>query len=193
MSGTSMASPQIAGMSALVAQYIEEAGLQEQTNLSPRVLTQSLLMSTAEPLMDAESGSYYPVIQQGAGLANVGNAISASSYVLVDGQPDGKVKAELGDDPERTGAYQFSFTLNNLTEESQEYLLSAALFTQDLFEDYASESEQWLEENGEEFETAWYLSKTTTALDADVTWTVDGKTVKRTTASSTWTLTAMEP
>lgn len=178
MSGTSMASPQIAGMSALVAQYIEEAGLQEQTNLSPRVLTQSLLMSTAEPLMDAESGSYYPVIQQGAGLANVGNAISASSYVLVDGQPDGKVKAELGDDPERTGAYQFSFTLNNLTEESQEYLLSAALFTQDLFEDYASESEQWLEENGEEFETAWYLSKTTTALDADVTWTVDGKTVE---------------
>ncbi len=33
----------------------------------------------------------------------MGSAISASSYVLVDGQPDGKVKAELGDDPERTG------------------------------------------------------------------------------------------
>lgn len=177
MSGTSMASPQIAGMSALVAQYIEEAGLQERTNLSPRVLTQSLLMSTSEPLMDAESGSYYPVIQQGAGLANVGNAISADSYVLVDGQPDGKVKAELGDDPDRTGKYQFRFTLNNLTEESQEYLLSAELFIQDLFEDYASSSDQWLEEIGEEFETAWYLSKTTTALDADVTWTVDGKTV----------------
>ena len=98
--------------------------------------------------------------------------------MLVDGQPDGKVKAELGDDPERTGKYQFRFTLNNLTDESQEYLLSAALFTQDLFEDYASESDQWLEEIGEEFETAWYLSKTTTTLDADVTWTVDGKTVE---------------
>ena len=178
MSGTSMASPQIAGMTALVAQYMEEAGLQEQTGLSTRVLAQSLLMSTAEPLMDVESGSYYPAIQQGAGLANVGSAISASSYVLVDGQPDGKVKAELGDDPERTGKYQFRFTLSNLTDESQEYLLSAALFTQDLFEDYASESDQWLEEIGEEFETAWYLSKTTTTLDADVTWTVDGKTVE---------------
>ena len=33
-------------------------------------------------------------------------------------------------------------------------------------------------EIGEEFETAWYLSKTTTTLDADVTWTVDGKTVE---------------
>ena len=90
-------------MTALAAQYMEEAGLQEQTGLSTRVLAQSLLMSTAEPLVDAESGSYYPAIQQGAGLANVGSAISASSYVVVDGQPDGKVKAELGDDPERTG------------------------------------------------------------------------------------------
>ncbi len=86
-------------------------------------------------------GELLPVIQQGAGLANVGSAISASSYVLVDGQPDGKVKAELGDDPDRTGAYQFRFTLNNLTNESQNYLLSAELFTQAVEEDYASEDE----------------------------------------------------
>lgn len=180
MSGTSMATPQIAGMSALVAQYIENAGLQEKTGLSTRVLAQSLLMSTAEPLMDTESGSYYPAIQQGAGLANVGDAISASSYVLVDGQPDGKVKAELGDDPERTGKYQFSFTLNNLTSEAQEYLLSADLFTQDLFESYASENDQWIAENyeDEEYQTAWYLSKTTVALDTDIAWTVDGKAVE---------------
>ncbi len=180
MSGTSMASPQIAGMSALVAQYIKDAGLQEKTGLSTRVLAQSLLMSTAEALVDAESGSYYPAIQQGAGLANVGDAISASAYVLVDGQPDGKVKAELGDDPERTGKYQFSFTLNNLTSEAQEYLLSADLFTQDLFESYASENDQWIAENykDEEYQTAWYLSKTAVALDTDIAWTVDGKAVE---------------
>lgn len=62
-----------------------------------------------------------------------------------------------------------------------------------MFEDYASESEQWLEENGEEFETAWYLSKTTTALDADVTWTVDGKTVEADNRLIHMDLTAMEP
>ncbi len=37
---------------------------------------------------------------------------------------DGKIKAELGDDPERTGTYDFSFTLYNLTEEEQTYDLS---------------------------------------------------------------------
>ncbi len=89
---------------------LEKNGLAGKTRLTTRALSQSLLMSTAEPLMESESGSYYPVIQQGAGLANVGNAVSSGSYVLVDGQPDGKVKAELGDDPERTGVYSFSFT-----------------------------------------------------------------------------------
>ena len=35
MSGTSMASPQVAGMAALVAQYIRETGLAEKTGLTP--------------------------------------------------------------------------------------------------------------------------------------------------------------
>lgn len=178
MSGTSMAAPQVAGMAALVAQYIEKNDLADKTRLTTRALSQSLLMSTAEPLTDSESGSYYPVIQQGAGLANVGNAVSSGSYVLVDGQSDGKVKAELGDDPERTGVYSFSFTLNNLTQEEQAYLLSASLFAQDVFESYASEREQWNDENGMDYKTAWYLSKLTKALDTQMAWSVDGKSVE---------------
>lgn len=97
MSGTSMATPQITGISALVQQVIREKGL-SQPGLTDRALTQSLLMSTAVPLKDA-NGLYYSVLQQGAGLADVLAATSASSYVTVDGQPDGKVKVELGDDP----------------------------------------------------------------------------------------------
>ena len=178
MSGTSMAAPQIAGMSAVTLQYIQEAGLAEKTGVGARALAQSLLMSTAEPLVDAESGSYYPVIQQGAGLANVGNAISAGSYVLVDGQPDGKVKAELGDDPDRTGVYSFRFTLNNLTDEAQSYDLSADLFTQNVFEDFASIYDEYYKEQGYDYNTAMFMDKTTRALSADVTWTVNGKTVE---------------
>jgi subtilase family serine protease len=44
-SGTSMASPQIAGMAALVMQYIEENGLDEKLGVSSRKLASSLLMS----------------------------------------------------------------------------------------------------------------------------------------------------
>lgn len=52
MSGTSMAAPQVAGMTALVAQYLEESGKGEASGLRPRVLAQSLLMSTAEPILE---------------------------------------------------------------------------------------------------------------------------------------------
>ena len=131
MSGTSMATPQITGISALVQQVIREKGL-SQPGLTDRALTQSLLMSTAVPLKDA-NGLYYSVLQGGAGLADVLAATSASSYVTVDGQPDGKVKVELGDDPARAGVYSFSFHLNNLSDEEKTFQLSADMFTQDTF------------------------------------------------------------
>ena len=134
MSGTSMAAPQIAGMVALLAQYMRENGLSEQTGLNLRTLAQSLLMSTAVPMLEETSNSYYPIMQQGSGLARVDLATLASSYVMVVGQDDGKVKAEVGDDPLRTGVYSFSFVLNNLTGEAQDYALRADLFRQGVYD-----------------------------------------------------------
>ena len=134
MSGTSMAAPAITGMAALMAQYIRESGLAEAEGLHVRTLAQSLLMSTAVPIMEEDSGCYYSLMKQGAGLARPDLAVSADSYILVDGQPDGKVKAELGDDPDRTGVYEFSFTLNNLTDKELSYALRADVFRQDAYD-----------------------------------------------------------
>lgn len=171
-SGTSMASPQTAGMTALLAQYIRENGLEEKTGLSIRQLAQSLLMSTAVPMVDGNSDVYYPVLQQGAGLANVGDAVSADSYILMAenanaGAADGKIKVELGDDPARTGSYGFSFTINNLTDEEKAFGLSADFFTQNVFQDYANS-------NRSEEEMAYYMDKLAAWLAVDVAWTANG-------------------
>ncbi len=128
MSGTSMAAPQVTGMTALVLQYIKENNL-SVPGMTDRALAQSLLMSTAIPMKDS-TGNYNAVFQQGAGLGNTGAAIGANSYITVVGTPDGKVKAELGDDPERTGVYEFSFVINNMSGNAMKYDLSADLFTQ---------------------------------------------------------------
>lgn len=168
MSGTSMASPQVAGMAALMAQYIRETGLDEKTGLDERTLAQSLLMSTAVPMRDGESGgNYYPVMQQGAGLANVGAAATADSYILMGADAtasykDGKIKAELGDDANKDGVYSFSFIINNLTDVEKTFALSADVFTQDAF----SQQRMLL------------LHTKTTNLTPSVAWTVNGKAVE---------------
>ena len=51
-------------------------------------------MSTAEPVYDASTKSWYSILRQGAGLANVSNALHAESYVLVSGPPAGKVRPD---------------------------------------------------------------------------------------------------
>ena len=169
MSGTSMAAPQVTGMVALVDQFLEQNGYTEQEGLTLRKLALSLLMSTAVPMEEGFDGEnsaglshyYYPVLRQGAGLANVGNAVSALSYILMNADAtksyaDGKVKAELG--ANKDGKFSYSFTLNNLNGKENTYTLSTDLFTQDLFE-----------ASGELLLDTW-----TTPLTADVVYTVDG-------------------
>ena len=106
-------------------------------------------------------------VAQGAGLANIGDVVTAHSYVMMGKDAtaswaDGKVKAELGADAARAGSYTFSFTLSDLTGSARTYALNADLFTQGLLQDEDGVS---------------YLDTATTALDAAAMFRVNGKTL----------------
>ena len=143
MSGTSMAAPHIAGLAAVLAQYLRENNLPGKNSglsgLSTRTIAQSLMMSTATPM--APDGSYLSILQQGAGLVDVSRAVTANSVIMMDpgnsaltgstgAAADGKVKVELGDDPGREGDYSFGFTVYNLTNDDLHFSVSTDMFTQ---------------------------------------------------------------
>lgn len=164
-SGTSMASPQVTGIAAVGSQYIQAMGWHRTTGFSLRQLGQSLLMSTAVPLVD-QNGNYYPLIQQGAGLVNAQGIVSADSFIMMgaDATPswaDGKVKAELGDDPNRTGVYEFTFTIYNMSGEEKTFHLRGDVFTLDVVERAA---------NPEGTATTYYATQNTKPLSSNVTF-----------------------
>ncbi len=133
MSGTSMAAPHVTGMAALLGQYVRDNELEKVTELDARTLINSLLMSTASPMISG--GKYLPVLQQGAGLGNTYAAMQAKSYIMMDknataSAADGKVKVELGQDAARTGVYSFTFTVNNFSDTEMAYELGTDIFTQ---------------------------------------------------------------
>ncbi len=144
-SGTSMAAPHVSGMVAILSQYFKENDnikdlLANTQGLTARTLMNSLLMSTATPMIN-EYGLYYPVLQQGAGLGDVYAATQAKTFILMsEGSTllsstakDGKVKAELGQDKDRTGIYSYSFTINNFSDEDLTYSFDTDMFTQDAY------------------------------------------------------------
>ena len=146
-SGTSMAAPHMAGLSAIMGQYLRAKELEKlnaalTSEYSRRAVIQSLLMSTATPMKNGEE--YYPILQQGAGLAEVYKAIKASSVIMVKDADlttptgsgaDGKVKAEFGDDPDREGEYRYTFTIYNISDEDLNFDLRTEMFTQDRYEE----------------------------------------------------------
>ena len=125
MSGTSMAAPQASGMAALLLQHLRET--YEMTGPEARERVQTLLMNTAAPVLQSDGVEYSPR-KQGAGLANVGHAVTTPVWLTVNGSE--LPKAELGDDPEETGIYEFSFTAYNESDTAQSYWAEASLLTE---------------------------------------------------------------
>ncbi len=146
MSGTSMAAPHMSGIALLVQQAIRaNYGLTSRQAVAD--LSEHLLVSTAVPQKD-ENGIYYSPRYQGAGLVNAAAAISTPAFISVEGASVGKL--ELKDDPERTGSYELTFQVNNISERDVTYDISATL----------------LRPNTDVFESAW--GEVDVALDRNV-------------------------
>lgn len=126
MSGTSMASPHMAGAAVVMAQYItEELGGTGMAQQEITALSNKLLMSTAVPVKN-EQGLPYSPRKQGAGLVQLGRATKAKAYL--SSAEGGLPKAELGDS--KSGSFSFSFQANNLSTREIQYEVGVTVLTE---------------------------------------------------------------
>ena len=139
MSGTSMASPNLAGISALVKEYVLSAdGMGKADGADTNSLVRALLMSTSKPLVyENQEGLYYSPRSQGSGLADAYGAVTTQAYLTVDGCDVPKV--ELYDDPDQTGSYNYSFNVTNFGDATLFYDLNTVAQTEGVNSDYADQ------------------------------------------------------
>ncbi len=133
ISGTSMACPNISGLTALLRQYVKENFPEiADDNIAVTTMVNRLMMSSANILLN-KNGNPFSVRKQGAGLADLNNCANTTAYLITygaDGEAMTKPKLELGDDPEKKGVYTMSFSIVNFGSTSLSYDLSAYVMTE---------------------------------------------------------------
>ena len=140
MSGTSMATPHMAGAAALIMQRLYEDGILDGESLEKDHLQDDLamlfLMNTAVPTLNTleDGGSYYTPIQQGAGLVNLKRALE--NFVTVtatneaDPNKDGKLELKEVQDE-----FKANLELHNYGKKDQTYQLSYVLLKERINEE----------------------------------------------------------
>ena len=137
LSGTSMACPNLSGVVILLRQYVVENFPDiADDNVKVNAMVNCLMMSTADIALNT-NGLPYSVRKQGAGLANLTNSIKTRTYISTydsEGEVMDKAKLELGDDPERKGVYEMTFTINNFGKKKVSYEVGAYVMTEGVSE-----------------------------------------------------------
>ena len=145
LSGTSMASPQVAGISALVRQRLaSDPAFSSMSAEQKNAVVTNLLMGTAHPLIDVElgDGTYYSPRKVGAGAVDALAATTATVYPTVVGAADpSRPKADLGDG---TNGWTFQVRLTNLSDAAHTYTLSGQALSEMVEEGiFAEHSQNW--------------------------------------------------
>lgn len=123
MSGTSMSAPNIAGVFALLKEYVNEE-FPNLSNVEKTNLINTLMMNTADPVKDKD-GVYSSVRAQGAGLANALDALSTSAVVNVNGCD--RPKAEVGS--HTNGVYEYTLEIDNFGDMPITYQIETITMT----------------------------------------------------------------
>ncbi len=158
LSGTSMAAPNQAGATALIRQYVTYSGVFGQNLGAATInsLVNKLMMSTADIIMN-KNGLPYAVRKQGSGLVNINKATTTASYVTTydsDGNAMDKTKLELGDDKERTGVYEMTFDITNISQSNVSYDISAIVMTEGVSSTYTGHGDTTVTQDGKLLEGA---------------------------------------
>ena len=162
MSGTSMATPHVAGAAAIVAQFLKDTktvfNKEAEDPAARQVLNKTLLMNTAVPQMDKEANAYYPVRRQGAGLIDLENLVKAKVTVKATSKNDRDLdaKAELKSFTDKE--FTIDYELRNYSGEDITYKLEPSMMT-------------------EKFVVNPDLGPMTTETDRNMNFTVDKTTV----------------
>lgn len=133
-SGTSMASPNVAGISALIMQYAKETN-PGMSDSELHTFVNGLLLSTAVPV-EYDGKTDYSPRNQGAGLANAYNATKTKAYLSID--TNDMPKAELYDDVAKTGKFNFTYHVNNFGDKTIYYNLDTTVQTEEAAYDEVS-------------------------------------------------------
>lgn len=126
MSGTSMASPNMAGASAVMIMQLKDL-YPEMTGNERIDMLYKLAMSTANIVTDTEGTPISPR-KQGAGMIDLEAAMNTKAYLTVTGSD--KVKLNLGSDLNKDGIYTLRFNLVNRSQEALSYELNVYAMTE---------------------------------------------------------------